>query len=71
MTCINGYKLEVLSSAAGYYIGTLEDNRIPMCRISAGYYKSYEEVQEALEENTFTRRNSVEIAFCSKGQPCF
>jgi hypothetical protein len=70
MTCINGYKVQVLSSVNGYYIGTLDEERMPMCRLTADYFKSRAEAQKALDENSFTRRSGVEIEFCSKGKPC-
>lgn len=47
--------LEVLRSAAGYYIGTQEDG-MPYSRDSQEYFASREEAQEALEEGTFTLR---------------
>ena len=70
MTCINGYKVQVLS-ANSFYIGTLNEDGMPMCRISAEYYKKRDEAQKALDENSFTRRTGCEIEFCSRGKPCF
>jgi len=70
MVCINGYEVKVLSSN-GFYIGTLDEDGMPMCKISADYYKTRAEAQKALDDNSFTRRTGVEITFCSKGKPCF
>jgi len=70
ITCIKGYSVKVLS-ANSYYIGTLDKDGMPMCRLSANYYKTREDAQKALDENSFTRNNGVEIDFCSQGKPCF
>jgi hypothetical protein len=58
-------------SANGFYIGTLDEECMPMYRISADYYKTIADAQKALDKNSFTRRNDAEIEFCSKGKPCF
>lgn len=36
--CIKGYELKVFKSPAGYYVGTVDEEEIPNCKIS-GYYK--------------------------------
>jgi len=69
MICTKGRKIEVLQSAAGYYIGTFDNG--PYCRISDCYYGSQAEAQIALFELTFPfRYNAVEVLFCSEGE-CF
>jgi len=70
MVCIKGYEVKVLL-ANSYYIGTLDHDGMPMCRISAEYFKTSAEAQKALDNNSFTRRSGVEIEFCSQGKPCF
>jgi len=70
ITCSQGHTVEVLS-ANGYYIGTLDEYGMPMCKLSVEYYKTIEDAQKALDEKSFTRRNGAEIDFCSQGKPCF
>jgi hypothetical protein len=69
MNCIKGYKIQVLSGN-GYYIGTLDNEGLPMCRLSEEYYKKRADAESALNDGTFTQRNCVENDFCSDGQPC-
>lgn len=57
----NVSRLQVLSSAAGYYIGTTiydeeGDLEFPYTRESVEYYASFEEASDALVNNTFTPR---------------
>jgi len=68
--CMKGYTIKVLS-ANGYYIGTLDEDGVPMCRLSVEYYKTRADAQKALDDNSFTRRSGVEIDFCTQGKPCF
>lgn len=48
--------LQVLKSAAGFYIGTYDDKDGPVSRESAEYYATKEEASAALVSNTFTQR---------------
>ena len=67
MICTKGKTLEVLESAAGYYIGTLDEG--PYCRLSDCYWQHKHEAQAALDSLEFpVRYNSVEILYCSGGQ---
>lgn len=68
MKCIRGYEVKIMNSAAGYYIGTLDDEGFPMCRISS-YYKTQESAQKALDKCTF-HRFAEEINFCNHGCDC-
>jgi len=68
MKCIKGYEIRVLKSAAGFYIGTTEEEGFPMCRIS-GYYPTEEAAQTALNNKTFYRF-AEEISFCNGGCGC-
>lgn len=68
MKCIKGFEVKVLNSAAGYYIGTLDEENFPMCRISS-YYKTKEAAQRALDKFTF-HRFAEEINFCNHGYEC-
>jgi len=70
LTCVKGLEIKVLKSNM-YYIGTLDEDDAPVCRLSAEYYKTSDEARQALDEMSFTRRTGVEIVFCSNGVPCF
>lgn len=52
--CQHVFKLQVLSSAAGFYIGTMCPRHGPNTRES-GYYKTRELAQRALEKGGFER----------------
>ncbi|MFS1428307.1 hypothetical protein LMH73_014440 [Vibrio splendidus] len=53
--CGVNLKNQVLHSAAGYYIGTLEDG-MPYSRESLEYFPSQEEAETALKTNRWTQR---------------
>ena len=67
MTCINGKDIQVLRSAAGYYIGCYDEDG-PCCRIS-GYYSNKQNAEIALEHKLFFRV-AEEISFCNGGCSC-
>ena len=67
MKCIKGYEIEVLHSAAGYYIGTFCKDG-PNCRVS-NYYKTEKQAKVALDTATFGRY-AAEIDFCNNGLSC-
>jgi len=51
--------LEVLKSAAGYYIGTLDEAGAPYSRESEEYWQTFEEAERALnhpEPDAWTQR---------------
>lgn len=50
------YLLQVLSSRAGYYIGTQDARGLPVSRESKEYYSREDEAKEALREGTWTQR---------------
>lgn len=68
MKCVNGKEVGICYSAGGFYIGVVEDNHIPYCRVS-GYYKTPQEASEALEHKTF-HRDCIENNFCNGGCGC-
>ena len=70
MNCLKGHEIQVLRSYA-YYIGTLDAEGLPMCRISEDYYQTKESAQEALDKGSYRHRNCLENSFCTKGLPCF
>lgn len=47
--------LQVLSSAAGYYIGTIGENG-PVSRESVEYFKAKSDAQQALEDGAWSQR---------------
>lgn len=42
MKCIKGYNIEPLRSAAGYYMGAMDYEEGPVCRITSRYAEDYE-----------------------------
>ena len=69
MKCVKGHTVFVLS-AHMYYIGTIDEDKLPHCRISEEYYESYNEAEAALENHTFTMRNCLENNFCRGNRAC-
>lgn len=65
MKCVKGCTIEVLHSGAGYYLGTLDEEGLPNCRISTNYVKSREE-----DGKLFPDRNSMENMYCCNGVGC-
>lgn len=45
MKCIKGFEVQALKSAAGYYIGTVDSDGFPNCRITSNYAKTEEEAK--------------------------
>ncbi len=66
--CVKGKQVRVLSSPAGYYIGTTDRNEFPHCRIS-GYYCTQEEARNHLQGG-FIVRDAVEVYYCNGGRGC-
>lgn len=50
-----GLDIQVLSSAAGYYLGTWSPELGP-CTRDSGYYRTKEEAQEALDSGNWEQR---------------
>lgn len=69
--CRKGNKIQIMSSAAGYFLGTEELDRdlgieIPCCRIT-GYYSSEEQLRN---DASIEFRHCCENEFCNKGEGC-
>ena len=64
MKCVNGLDIMVLRSGAGWYIGTLDADGCPNCRISADYYADTDTAKKDLENMCFNYR------FCSENNWC-
>jgi hypothetical protein len=65
MKCIKGYKLQVLKSPAGYYLGTVDKDGFPNCRVSIEYCKTREQA-----EILIPNRVCDENLFCSNYKGC-
>jgi hypothetical protein len=63
--CRNNKKVQVLESGAGFYIGTLDEDGCPYCRISTTYYETSEQAQSALNSREFIERECAENIFCN------
>ena len=61
--CKENLPVQVCSSQAGFYIGTMEPGQGPNCRISK-YYGSAEQAARELQKMTFERRKCVENDWC-------
>lgn len=68
MKCIKGYEIEVLKSAVGYYLGTLDEEGFPNCRISTKYTSNR---NDAMKNLKYDRQDSFENMFCNGGCGCF
>lgn len=53
LAIIDGYDPEVCHSAAGYYIGAVDEDGLPYARHSRDYYRTREQAQEALDNGTW------------------
>lgn len=69
MKCIKGFEVQALKSAAGYYIGTVDSDGFPNCRITSDYAKTEEEAKYLLPLDRQT--GCIENEFCNKGKGCF
>ena len=67
MKCIKGYEVEPQRSAAGYYMGTVDEDQCPNCRISSSYAKTAEEAKNL----PLDRQNADENVFCNGCGRCF
>lgn len=65
-TCRRGHEIQVLKSGAGYYIGTVDEEGFPYCRISAGYSKTAEGCKDLVEDRAY----AMEIWFCNGNKGC-
>ncbi len=50
------FELKVLNSAAGYYLGTLDELGMPYSRESETYWRTYEEAKAALESGNWEQK---------------
>ena len=66
--CKKGYEIQTLRSAAGWYLGTLDEEGFPNCRISTQYAKTAEDAEKLLMDR---QTNCGENEFCNGGNGCF
>lgn len=66
MKCKKGYLLQPLRSAAGWYIGTLDNYGFPYCRITSGYA----ETKEGALDLPLDRGYAIEVLYCNRGEGC-
>ena len=64
--CVRGYEVQILKSGAGFYIGTLDEDGFPMCRMSNEYAKTHKQAIETL----WADRTCMENMFCNGGMGC-
>lgn len=67
MKCVKGYEVEPQKSAAGYYMGTIDYDGIPKCRISSKYAESVEEAKSL----PLDRQSAMENEYCNGCGNCF
>jgi hypothetical protein len=68
MKCKKGYEIQALKSAAGWYLGTLDEEGFPNCRISTQYAATE---AEALKLSMDRQTRCSENEFCNSGTGCF
>lgn len=68
MKCKKGFEVQPMRSPIGYYMGTIDDDGFPNCRISAAYAKTRE---EALKLPLDRQCGCIENDYCNGGKGCF
>ena len=63
MKCVKGYEITPQKSAAGYYMGTIDEEGFPNCRLSSRYAGTAEEASRF----PLDRTGAPENRFCSGG----
>lgn len=64
--CKKGYEVRPQRSAAGYYMGTVDQFGEPNCRLSSQYAKD----KNAAYQLPLDRQNCAENKFCNKTGKC-
>lgn len=54
--CLKTLPLQVMHSSAGYYIGTCDENGLPVSRESAQYWKTRADATEAFRTGAWSQR---------------
>lgn len=66
MKCAKGYEIKPLKSAAGWYLGTLDMEGFPNCRLSSNYAQTEEDAKHLFMD----RQMASENEFCNGGCGC-
>jgi len=67
MKCKKGYEVQPLKSAMGYYMGTVDEDNCPNCRLTTNYAKTEEEAKKLVLD----RQGAEENRFCNGCGRCF
>ncbi len=65
--CRKGFKVQPCRSAAGYYMGTLDEFGFPNCRLTTQYAKTEKEAEKLVLD----RQGASENRFCNECGRCF
>lgn len=65
--CRKGCRIEALHSGAGYFLGTIDKDGMPNCRLSSGYYG---DADSAIKSKDFNRQFATENDHCNGGAGC-
>lgn len=68
MQCKKGFEIQPMHSPMGYYMGTVDEQGFPNCRVSTRYAKTQE---EALKLPLDRQSGCIENEFCNNGSGCF
>lgn len=66
MQCMRGREVVPLRSAAGWYLGTLDEENFPNCRLTSTYAVHKEEA----EQLPIDREDAMENIYCNKCGKC-
>ena len=66
MKCAKGYEIKPLKSAAGWYLGTLDVEGFPNCRLTSNYAQTEEDAKYLFMD----RQMACENEFCNGGCGC-
>ena len=68
MKCIKGYEIQACRSACGWYMGTLDEDGCPNCRISTQYANTAEDAERLVLDRQV---DCIENEWCNGGRGCF
>ena len=68
MKCIKGYEITACRSAAGWYMGTVDEDGCPNCRLTTQYARSAEEAEQLPLDR---QCGCMENEWCNGGKGCF
>ena len=68
MKCIKGYEVQACRSACCWYMGTLDEDGCPNCRISRGYAETADDAERLVLDRQV---GCIENEWCNGGNGCF